>query len=405
MTDPLQSLRRCADTIYSCRSCGMCGNKMTAKVPYVCPLREATPGFDHFYARGKIVIARGLLEGALEMTSDLAEAAYGCMLCGNCMTQCGATDRATAEPLVDTVRIVEALRADLLRVHPEWVAEGYRSLLAATRQYDNPWGAPRSLREKWCKGLDLPRAPQAGCDVLLFAGCTIASTPALHERARKAVQVLRAAGINPAIMGRDEPCCASVQRRIGAADMAGDMVRANVEQLNAAGCSEIVALCAGCANMLAGDYRTAGLKARVCHIVPFLAALLEQGRLVPRNAYPHAVCYHDPCHLGRHMGIYDQPRAVLRALPGLSLVERTATRQNTLCCGAGGGMRVFESGTLSLDIAREGLASARKAGAEVMVSACPFCEINLDAAAQVLAEPMQVLDIIDLVHASVEVRG
>jgi len=405
MTDSLQNLRLCADTIYSCRSCGMCGNKMTAKVPYVCPLKEATAGFDHFYARGKIVIARGLLEGALEMTPDLAEAAYGCMLCGNCMTQCGATDRTTAEPLVDTVRIVEALRADLLRSHPEWVPEGYRALLSATRQYGNPWAAPRSAREKWCKGLDLPRAPHAGCDVLLFVGCTIASTAALHEQARRAVHVLRAAGINPAIMGRNEPCCASVQRRIGAVDMAADMVRVNVEQLNATGCSEIVALCAGCANMLANDYRAAGLKARVRHLVPFLAELLEQGRLVPRNAYPHTVCYHDPCHLGRHMGIYDQPRSVLRAIPGLRLVERTATGKNTLCCGAGGGMRVFESGARALDIARAGLLQAVQSGAERMVSACPFCEMNLTAAAQTLSEPIPVLDIIDLVFAAVEDRG
>ena len=278
MIDQLKALRLLSRSIYSCRSCGMCGNKTSAKVPYVCPIRETTAGFDHFYARGKIAIARGLLEGELEMTPDLAEAAYACMLCGNCMTQCGATDRETAEPLVDTVGIVEALRADFLRMHPEWVADGYHALLAATRQYDNPWAAPRSAREKWCKGLELPRAPQEHADVLLFVGCTIASTPALHAQARKAVHVLRAAGINPAIMGRNEPCCGSVQRRIGALDTAAAMMRKNVDLLNESGCSEIVALCAGCANMLANDYRAAGLKARVRHIVPYLAELLEAGQ-------------------------------------------------------------------------------------------------------------------------------
>lgn len=398
MSDALKNLRLQASSIYSCRSCGMCGNKMTAKVPYVCPLREATPGFDHFYARGKIVIARGLIEGSFEMTPDLAEAAYGCMLCGNCMTQCGATDRTTAEPLVDTVRVVEALRADLLSGHPEWVAEGYRALLSATRQYDNPWSVPRSAREKWCKGLGLPRARDGQSDVLLFVGCTIASTPGLHAQARKAVDILRAAGITPAVLGRDEPCCASVQRRIGAADMAEEMVRKNVELLNAAGCSEIVALCAGCANMLANDYRTAGLKARVRHIVPCMADLIKQGSLVFPRRVARTVCYHDPCHLGRHMGIYDQPRDVLKALPGLALVERAATRQNTLCCGAGGGMRVFEDGARALDIARAGLLSAREAGAGALVTACPFCELNLGAAAQTMPEPMPVLDIIDVVH-------
>ena len=113
------------------------------------------------------------------------------------------------------------------------------------------------------------------------------------------------------------------------------------------------------------------------------------------------VCYHDPCHLGRHMGIYDQPRAVLRALPGLRLVERAATGKNTLCCGAGGGMRVFESGSRALEIARAAIVSARDAGAEVMVSACPFCEMNLSAASRTMPEAMPVFDIIDLVHTAV----
>jgi len=402
MSDHLKNLRVQAPAIYSCRSCGMCGNKMTSNVPYVCPLREVTSGFDHFYARGKIIIARGLLEGSLEMTPDLAEAAYGCMLCGNCMTQCGATDRTTAEPLVDTVGIVEAMRADLLHEHPEWVAQGYHLLLAATRQYDNPWGTPRSTREKWCRGLDLPRTAQDGTGVLLFVGCTIASTPALHARARKAVAVLRSVGINPVILGRDEPCCASVQRRIGALDMARDMVRRNTKALNETGCSEIVALCAGCANMLANDYRSAGLTARVRHIVPFLAELLAQGRLALHHEYARTVCYHDPCHLGRHMGIYDQPRDLLRVVPGLRLVERPASGPNTLCCGAGGGMRVFEDGARALEIATVGLLSAREAGAVEMVTACPFCELNLDAASRSMPDGMPVLDIIDVVHAAVE---
>jgi len=401
MIDPLRALRLLSRSIYSCRSCGMCGNKTSAKVPYVCPIRETTAGFDHFYARGKIAIARGLLEGELEMTPDLAEAAYACTLCGNCMTQCGAMNRETAEPLVDTLRIVEALREDLLRMHPEWVDAGYRSLLAATGQYQNPWAVPRSARDKWCKGLNLTSASHAQSEVLLFVGCTIASMPEMHGLARKAVSILQQAGVSVLILGRDEPCCGSVQRRIGATDMARDMQTHNIAQLNQTGCTDIVALCAGCTNMLAKDYRSAGLQPRVSHIVPFIAGLLKQGRLEPRQVSEQTVCYHDPCHLGRHMGIYEEPRDVLRALPGLRLVERVATGPNTLCCGAGGGMRVFESGSRALEIARAALVSARDAGAEVLVTACPFCEINLSAASRIMYEAMPVYDIIDLVHTAV----
>ena len=150
----------------------------------------------------------------------------------------------------------------------------------------------------------------------MFVGCTIASMPEMHGLARKAVSILQQAGVNVRILGRDEPCCGSVQRRIGAIDMARDMQTRNIAMLNQTGCTDIVALCAGCANMLDRDYRPAGLQPRVSHIVPFIAGLLKQGRLEPRQVSEQTVCYHDPCHLGRHMGIYDEPRDVLRHFPG-----------------------------------------------------------------------------------------
>jgi len=403
MAEKKKALKQVSRSIYSCRTCGQCGSKVTDEVPYVCPVREITPGFDHFYARGKIVIARGLLEGLVEPSRELAEVVYTCTLCGNCMTQCGAIDRDTGEPLVDTIGIVEAMRSDFLDEHPEWVDPEYRGLLSATGQYDNPWGLPRSVKQKWAKKLNVPHALEHPSETLLFVGCTIASNPALYPRAVRAVEILQKAGVAPAMLGKDEPCCGSVQKRIGAAGQAREMMKKNIQLLNETGCKTIITLCAGCANALKNDYSLGAekLQPEVLHIVELLARLLKYGKLQPAEKKTKKVVYHDPCHLGRHMGVYDAPRDVLNALPGIELIERSATRQNTICCGAGGGMRLFASGNLAQEMGQRALESTSQTEAEALISACPFCEMNFEAASKASNSPIAVYDIIDLVHDAV----
>lgn len=397
----MNNLRKVSTFIYSCRRCGMCGNKVSAGVPYICPVREATPGFDHFYARGRTVIAQGLLEGRIEPSRDLAEVIYSCTLCGNCMTQCGSVNQETGEPLVDTVRIVEALRADFLENHPEWVDPAYRGVLSSTRQYNNPWGIPRTAKEKWAKKLKVKNARKEPAPVLLFVGCTIASSQELSARAQKAAQIMAGAKVDFAVLGKDEPCCGSVQKRIGDRKLAREMTEENIRLFNSLGCETIVTLCAGCANMLKNDYKEAAgtLTPKVLHIVEFLPQLIQGGKLaLGGSKHSLKVAYHDPCHLGRHMGIYDEPRAILAAVPDIAVVEREATKENTICCGAGGGMRLFETGSLAEEIGARALESAAEAGAEALVTACPFCEMNLSAASKGLDSRLPVYDVIDLVY-------
>lgn len=393
--------------IYNCKKCGACGNKVTAKVPYVCPVRQATPGFEHFYGRGKIVIAQGMLEGRLPPSPDLCTALYSCTLCGNCMTQCGTTDSDTGEQMVATTKIVEAMRSDFLEEHPEWVPESYRQVFHATQQYDNPWGMPRSSREKWYRGLDLIDARRQPADIVLFTGCTIPSSPDLSERAKKAVMILNRAGIRVGTLGKDEVCCGSVQRKIGAKKLAAELMRRNIAALNRTGCSKIVTLCAGCYTTLHHEYRNADtpLAAAVYHIVTLLAELIRNKKLTLTKSLNRTVAYHDPCHLGRHSGIFNQPRDILRAIPGITLVERRATREHTICCGAGGGMRLFEGGRLAAAMGAEAVAAARQAGAEALVTACPFCETNLAAASNTSAELLPVYDIVDLVYDALDIKA
>lgn len=396
----MNNLKKVSRSLYSCRKCGMCGNKVTAGVPYICPVREATAGFDHFCARGKMVIAQGLLEGKIEPSPALAKALFSCTLCGNCMKKCGSINQDTGEPLVDTTRVIEAMRADFLHDHPQWTNPAYRDMLNATRQYSNPWGLPRSARAKWARNMALKNALKEPAPVLLFIGCTTASSQELSLQARKAATILKRANVDFAVLGKDEPCCGSVQKRIGDFKLAHEIMEENISLFNRTGSSAIVTLCAGCANMLKNDYReaTTSLEPKVLHIVELLSRLLKDKKLPLKANKPLTIIYHDPCHLGRHMGIYDEPRDILNAMPGITLLERTATRENTICCGAGGGMRIFESGSMAEHIGRAAVESSLQAGAEALVTACPFCEMNLGAAAGSADNKMRVYDIIDLVY-------
>ena len=396
----MKELEKVKRSVYNCRQCGVCRYKMTSRVPYVCPVRKASPGFETFSSRGKILLAQGLLEGAIGPSPSLARAAYSCTLCGNCMTQCGATDPDTSAPIVDNTAVVEALRADLLRECPELIDEAYHRALAATRQYGNPWGMPRSARGKWAKGLAIKDAQKERADVLLFTGCTMALNPDLAGRAKKGAAVLQAAGVDLGMLGAAEPCCGSVQKRIGDTGLADEMIAGNIRLLNSLGCSTVVTLCAGCCSMLRKEYAQAEekLAPKVYHLVEYLARLVKADKLQFARETPLSLAYHDPCHLGRRLEVFDPPRAILKALPGVTLVERDATRENTICCGAGGGMRLFDGGAFARDMGLEAVQAARAAGARALATACPFCETNLSAAAQEVEPIMPVYDIIDLVY-------
>jgi heterodisulfide reductase subunit D len=385
--------------VYNCRKCGLCVSKCTAKLPYVCPIKEATGGFEHSSARGKIIIAQGLLEGKIKPSRELAEIIFNCTLCGNCQTQCGSIDNSTGLPLVDTPRVIEAMRADLLQEHPELIDQAYQAMFNSTRQYDNPWGLPRTVKERWTKGLSLKDARKEPHEVLLFTGCTIPSNPALGARARKAALILQKAGVDFAVLGKNEPCCGSVQKRVGALDLAYEMMEKNITLLNSLGSSTIVTLCAGCYHTLKNNYQAGEtpFKPKIYHFVEFISQLIKKEKLAFIKKKTLTVTYHDPCHLGRMMRIFDPPREILRALPGIKLVERTAVRENTICCGAGGGMRIFEGGILAEEIGKAALEAAHDAGAEALVTACPFCELNLEVATKNLSPPLAVYDIIDLV--------
>jgi Fe-S oxidoreductase len=293
-----------------------------------------------------------------------------CTTCRLCIERCPLS--------IETPELIEELRAratdaGLLPL------EAHVPMVSGIRNYGNPWMQPRRAREKWTAGLDVLDVEKP--DVAFFAGCSLAYlSPGV---AKAAVEALRAAGLEPVALGSEEVCCGSPLLRIGQRELFLEVARENVEKLKGTGAAEIVTVCPGCLKALR-EYgnRFPEFDMPVRHISEVLAEALDEGRLKLTAPEPLVVTYHDPCHLGRGCGIYDEPRRVLEAVEGLTLVEMERARETSACCGAGGGVwTAFPE--LATEIARKRAAMAEATGAGVIVTSCPWCEQNLSQYAEV----------------------
>jgi heterodisulfide reductase subunit D len=225
-----------------------------------------------------------------------------------------------------------------------------------------------------------------------FAGCM--ATYRLPSIAEATIKILKHTGLEFIMLGEDEWCCGSVTFRTGFVDDGLKMARHNVDALKAAGVTRVVTACAGCFRTLSMDYPEMlgeEMPFEIIHFPSLLKELIEEGKLKFPKGEKVSVTYHDPCHIGRHMGIYDDPREALKAIPGVELKEMHKNRGNASCCGAGGGVR-----STNRDLARGAaeirLKEAGETGAEVLTTACPFCTFNLREGVERGESNLEMLD-------------
>ena len=395
--EKLRHLKSLGDLVYGCIACGDCRTAVRYTVGRykVCPVLEHTPGFEPFFARGKMQIIRGLIEGKLQPSQELANAVYQCTTCGDCNAVC----HQSMDPLIslsigrylDHTKIYEALRADL-------VDAGYgpmprhREILEWCEKEHNPYMEPHEKRTQWIpEGVKLPSRGETA----FFMGCT--EPYRQPQLIQKTIKLLLSAGIRPAVIHLEEYCCGSVALRTGMHDLARSLALHNIQAFKDAGAKEVIVHCAGCYRTLKKDYPELygrELPFRVVHVTEILERLLADGRLTLReDLREKKVTYHDPCHLGRHCDFYDPPREILRRVPGVEFVEMKRSRTTAWCCGAGGGVKsAFPE--LAAKIARVRVEDAREVDADYIVTVCPFCENNLRPAAE--EEGIPVLDVVDL---------
>jgi len=390
---------------WGCSRCNWCQNQWgwnvkSSKFSEVCPEFKYSR-IAAYSAMGKFHIMRALLEDDFDFSESpqtLTDIVYRCTSCGACEMNCLRLNEK--EPL----KAAEALKTKLIEVGLGPLP-AHKELLKSIVNYDNPWKQPRSQKAHWAEGLNLKNAAEQQCDVLFFAGCTPALDPSLKHDVVNSAKVLKACGVDIGILADKEVCCGSPAIRLGDRETFFPMVKKNLETFRQAGVKEIITQCAGCYHALKYDFPEVpginGMDIEVYHVTEYLDRLLKQGRLKFSREVPLTVTWHDPCHIGRHCGIYEEPRNILKAIPGITLVEMERIKDQTWCCGAGGGVKAAFP-DLATKTAKERLEEARETGAQALVTCCPYCEQNFRDSLETEEDGLLIYDLTDLVLKAME---
>lgn len=375
MSTSLEEFKEELETCFG-TSCGFCERG--------CPVYQVMK-VKTLCMRGRNRTMLGLIQGKFEITPAVVQAAFECTLCGNCDRWCS----------LKNTEHTRAFREYLLKHGVEPMKE-HSSILASIKSYGNPWFQPRSARNRWTKGLNIPKAVAGKQEVLFFAGCTSAVTKQLNRSLVASAKLLQKAGVEFATMGQDEPCCGSTLLRVGQTDAFKELSAENVKKFKSLGIKKIVTSCPGCYTTLKKSIEDAGAKIEVTHISKEIAHLVRDGRLKV-NKSAERMTYHDPCHLGRLGGVFDEPREIVNA--AARFVEMPNNRYEARCCGAGAGLQsAFPK--LSKDLAAKRVAEAKATGATTIVTSCPFCETQLRT-----VPGTKVIDLMELLLDATEGNG
>ncbi|MBN1955617.1 MAG: (Fe-S)-binding protein [Anaerolineae bacterium] len=357
--------------LLACIQCGKCSGG--------CPVSITTA------LNIRFLVYESLLDALPELVH--MEELWDCTCCFTCVERC-PKDVRPAE-LIITLRnqLVESGKI------PGTIGE---ALMGIFRQ-GNPLGLAREDRALWAEGLDVKPARE-GCDTLLFTCCYSAYDVQSQPATKALVRILHAAGVDLGYLGTEETCCGNEVKRVGEKAMFDEMlVEEGKALLESVGARCIVTTSPHCYNTFKNEYGLEGIE--VLHYTQVLARLLEEGQLKLSVPVEKTVTYHDPCFLGKQNKVFDEPRAVLRAIPGLNFVEMDRIRERSLCCEGGGGRMWFEGTNTEDRLAFQRVQEAVDTGAEVLAVACPFCLAMLADAAKVkgLEEQLKVMDISELV--------
>ncbi|TFH05626.1 MAG: (Fe-S)-binding protein [Candidatus Thorarchaeota archaeon] len=351
--------------------------RMCAACPKMC--RHVCPTFfawrsDSPTPHGRALLLHQEIVGTRDLDERGIEVLFQCLECSHCLTFC--------KPEIDIAAIVEHRRNEI--VDEGRRPSGLNELAESIEKHHNPYSEPHGSRNDWVETKN-----SDGKRLFYFTGCTAAYRE--KEIASDTVELLETLG-NQVSVSPDEWCCGSPLFRTGDVTLGLEQANHNVEMLNAIDADEIVVTCPGCYRVLTKDYVDYDLKLNkpVKHISQKLE---EQIHKLPLGEFGNSITYHDPCHLGRHCGIYDEPRRVIEKVSGVSLVEMERTRENAMCCGNGAGLRTLFPEKAKM-IGSERVKHAKIVGAGILVTSCPFCKNMLESQS---GEDLTVLDLPEIV--------
>ena len=363
-----------------CYQCGKCD--------VVCPWNRVRS-----FSIRKIVRQAGLGLAEIEL-----EDIWRCTTCGTCPSKCPRG--------VEQIEVGVSIRriAASYGVFPGSV-RAVRTARGSLAADGNPLSEKREKRDAWAKGLKVKPFTE-GMEVLYFVGCYLSYDPRMQKVAVATVDILNRAGVDFGILGTKESCCGESIRKTGNEEVFRTLARENIKAFIDHGVKRILVSSPHCYHTFKKEYPEFMVHFEVVHISQFLLELIEAGRLEFTGAFEKRVTFHDPCYLGRHNGIYDQPRKVLKKVPALELTEMADSRQESLCCGGGGG-RIWMDTPKGERFADLRLAQARAVGAEVLVTSCPYCISNFEESRLSLGddEALEVRDLTEIIQASLQGSG
>lgn len=360
------------NALFNCIQCGKCAAS--------CPM-----GFKTILNPRKLVY-HSLVAGELDPQAH--QEVWDCTTCFTCSIRCPKE--------VDPANMVIQLRA--LLVEDGRIPGTLTTALKSVFERGNPLVMPARERGDWVGDREIKHLGE-GAEVFFYVGCMACYDMRTQRVAQAATQVFDAAGVDYGILGEDERCCGSEVRRTGeqGEDSLFEMLVEDWEEdMEDYQFDSLVTISPHCYDAFIHHYPVEGKQ--VEHYTQLMARLIGDGRLSFSEPVELTVTYHDPCYLGKQNGIYDEPREILRAIPGLRLVEMDRSREKSLCCEGGGGRAWVEDPNPDKKLAAWRLEEALEIGAEVIATACPFCMQMLEDAIRTgdLQDKIQVLDIVEL---------
>ena len=322
-----------------------------------------------------------------KITPQFSENLWTCSTCGMCNEVCPVS--------IDILGLWEKCRG--IVVESGRVPAKVREALESTYLHGNPWQYPKSERTRWMEGVSgkinlIDKGAKA--EVLYYVGCLPSFDRRAMEIARSIATILNVANVDFGVLGEEEKCCGNEILRIGERGLFDELARENVNLFNMANVKCMVTTSPHCYNVFKNEYPS--LNFEIMHYTSYFLKLLVSGRLPFNNLKMNAI-FHDPCYLGRHNGIYEDARNLLKKI-GIELHEFRRNRVDSVCCGGGGG-RMWTEETLN-ELVKERVREAIKMGVDVIITACPFCHANFDEAVKVegVEEKVSVMDVAEVLR-------
>jgi len=337
--------------------------------------------FQRHTPKSRWLMAQRVFHGLDPITPELKEVVYTCTNCLMCQELCGVRDDGYG-PWDITV----AMREEITQ--KDGPLDAHRPLFEGLKEHDNPWAQPKAQRGHWADGLGLEKLGGGTAATLLFAGCS-ADRPSGRAGAVALAKLMQRAGVQFAVLGEEEKCCGLHAYDLGFRAEYDRLQEENLAMIKRAGAREVVVACGSCQRAWREHAKVAGSGIEVIHGAQYVAELVRSGRLKFTQTIRKKVTYHDACHLGRGCGVYEEPRAILRAIPGVELVEMARNRRWSWCCGGGGGVPEAYP-ELAKWNADDRMREAKESGADIMLTSSALCQRSF-AGCSVGALPIQDL--------------